>query len=127
MAYEPSEAELDAYEKDHDATMTPVIVAPGPLPSNKRTIIDGAFRGVLVWATLQGIPRVFVEVDYEPVLEFTKSRVVSARMESKMLSSDATVEVYVRKDVDDGQRECVLINGPKRNLKAAFASIGFTL
>lgn len=127
MAYQPSDPELDAYEAARNATMTPVIVAPGPLPSNKRTVIGGAWRGVLFWVNLQGVPRILIEDDDEVVAEITAARIASVRMDSKPLSSDATVEAYVRKEVDDGERECIVIVGPKRDLKRAFAFIGHTL
>lgn len=113
---------LDAYMAQYAAaTKTSVIVAPGPL----RPEMDGAFRAVLYWVTIEGIPRIIVEDEpYHPVMELTAARLASARMESRLLSSEGTIEVHARKEVDDGQREIIVIAGPKRELKSAFAFIG---
>ncbi|KQT01252.1 hypothetical protein [Cellulomonas sp. Leaf395] len=127
MAYEPSDAELDAYEAARSATMIPVLLAQGPLPDSRRTAITGAWRGVMFWFRLQGVPTILVEEDEAVVLEITQKRVASARLKTKAFEPDAWVEMYAKKDVDDGERECILICGPKRDLKSAFAFIGHTL
>jgi hypothetical protein len=127
MAYQPTDSELEAFGLAHDSTSTPVIVAPGPLPSSRRTSIEGAWRGVLYWVNMQGVPRIAVEDDEEVVMEITAARVASVRMVARPLSADATVEVYARKEIDDGERQCFVISGRKRDLKRAFAFIGHAL
>lgn len=127
MAYEPSDDELDAFESDRGATMIPVVVAAGPLPDNRRTTINGAWRAVMFWTAFHGVPTILVEENEAVVLEITRARVASARMKTKAFEPNAWVEMYARKDVDDGERECILICGPKRDLRNAFAFIGHPL
>jgi hypothetical protein len=120
---EPTEAELNQYIADYQrATKTPVMVAPGPL----RPSMDHAFDAILWTVTLQGIRRIVVETEpMTPVMEITGVQVASLRIDAKTLSPTATIELYAKKEIDDGDRESFVFAGPKRELKAAFAYIGF--
>jgi hypothetical protein len=124
MTPEFKEADIDGFvAASLSATRTAVVVAPGPM----RPEMEHAFSAWLLALTAQDIPRILIED--EPghvVLEIQRDQIVAVRVQSKFMSADIVVEVTAksRDDAASIDSSTVVIGGPKRAVKQAFAVVG---
>lgn len=106
-----------------DNTEIEAVLAPGPWQSNPT--MEGRAAIHMLWGVIGGIPRILGRDDERWVMELTSDRIHSVKSKSRMLTPVIIVDVYFKGFEDDGERACALLAGPKKEMRDAFALLGF--
>lgn len=121
------DAQLQAAAQDilaaQDKTEIEALLAPGPWQSNPT--MEGRAAIHMLWGIIGGVPRILGRDDERWVMELTSDRVHSIKSKSRILNPVIVVDVYLNGFEEDGGRACALVAGPKKEMRDAFALLGF--